>query len=210
MDIVLVTFIGGFVLATLVFWPLLRRSQRRNRAAQRRNRALLVQQSVAGSESAAARGRHAAPESDTAGHERDIPDAETARAAQTADPHAATAETAAPPATRGRHEVRVPEDQESPDETAPSGARLAGKHAAPEYAEAVHLGGDLSGDLDGVCHGNSRSTADTAPEPGHGERAAASVVPTDLYERKYAWRFARSSKRLQRLRAELDDPQKAA
>lgn len=206
MDIVLVTFIGGFVLATLVFWPLLRRSQRRNRAAQRRNRALLVQQSVAGSESAAARGRHAAPESDTAGHERDIPDAETARAAQTADPHAATAETAAPPAARGRHEVRVPEDQESPDGTAPSGPRLAGKHADPEYAEAVQLGGDL-GD---VWHGNSRSTADTAPEPGHGERAAASVVPTDLYERKYAWRFARSSKRLQRLRAELDDPQKAA
>src|SRR5699024_8288720 len=40
VDIVLVTFVGGFILATLIFWPLLRRSQRRSRAARRAARAL--------------------------------------------------------------------------------------------------------------------------------------------------------------------------
>lgn len=209
MDIVLVTFVGGFILATLIFWPLLRRSQRRSRAAQRRNRALLVQQSVAGNESSAARGRHAAPEPDTTGGERDTAEADTARTAQaqTADPDAAIDGTAAPPAARGRHEARVPDAPESPGGTAPAGARLAGRHADPEYAEAVRLDGDLG---DALGHGSARSAAGTAPEPRHGERAAASVVPAELYERKYAWRFARSRKRLERLRTELGETQKTA
>ncbi|GAB2755708.1 hypothetical protein GCM10027174_34400 [Salinifilum aidingensis] len=204
MDILLVTFIGGFILATLIFWPLLRRSQRRSRAVQRRNRALLVQQSAAG-DSTAARGRHAASEPDSSGDDGTAPEPATAPAAES---HAAAAEAAAPPQVRGKHEAHTPDSPEPPSGTAATGAQLAGKRTSPEYAGSVSLGGDLGGAL-----GNEsapEAAAGTAPEPRHGARADTSVVPTDLYERKYAWRFARSRKRLERLRTELGETRKTA
>lgn len=61
MDLLLLTFIGGFVVATLIFWPLLRRSNRQSsRTDNSAGSRSAHQRELASRNSATPHGRHAA------------------------------------------------------------------------------------------------------------------------------------------------------